>query len=91
MDDVPPQFDGGSPAQGCAWSQGSGTVVAMAIPDFQTLMRPVLRRLAGQRQTTTELVAGMADEFRLTDDERLQLLPSGKQATIANRVHWALS
>ena len=33
----------------------------------------------------------MADEFRLTNDERLQLLPSGKQATIANRVHWALS
>ena len=63
----------------------------MAIPDFQTLMRPVLQRLAGQRQTTTELVAGMADEFRLTDDERLQLLPSGKQTTIANRVHWALS
>jgi restriction system protein len=63
----------------------------MAIPDFQTLMRPVLQRLTGQRQTTTELTAGMVDEFRLTDSEKLQLLPSGKQATIANRVHWALS
>src|ERR687893_157374 len=63
----------------------------MARPGFQTLMRPVLRRLAGQRQTTAELAAGMADEFRLADGERLQPLPSGKQATIANRVHWALS
>ena len=63
----------------------------MAIPDFQTLMLPVVRCLAGQRQTTTQLVAAIASEFSLTDDERVQLLPSGKQATIANRVHWALS
>src|SRR5688572_28845018 len=63
----------------------------MAIPDFQTLMRPVLLRLTGQRQTTTELTAGMVDKFRLTDSEKLQMLPRGKQATIANRVHWALS
>jgi restriction system protein len=63
----------------------------MAIPDFQTLMLPVLSRLAGQQSSTNELVAAMADHFGLTDGERVALLPSGRQAIIANRVHWALS
>ena len=77
--------------RGCIHPARSCNDVAMAIPDFQTLMLPVVRCLAGQRQTTTQLVAAIASEFSLTDDERVQLLPSGKQATIANRVHWALS
>ena len=31
----------------------------------------------------------MARDFKLTEEERQQLLPSGKQTTFANRVHWA--
>jgi restriction system protein len=63
----------------------------MSIPDFQTLMLPVLRRLGAQRMANVDLVPAMADEFHLTDAERGQLLPSGKQEVIGNRVYWALS
>jgi restriction system protein len=33
----------------------------------------------------------LADRFKLTDEERGELLPSGKQARFTNRVHWAKS
>jgi restriction system protein len=59
----------------------------MAIPDFQTLMLPVLRRLAERRWRTTELIASLSDAFGLTPEERTALLPSGRQATMANRTH----
>lgn len=63
----------------------------MAIPDFQTLMLPVLRRLAGAERTTGDLITAMVDEFGLSEAERGEMLPSGRQAVIANRVHWTLS
>lgn len=31
----------------------------------------------------------LADEFRLSEAERKELLPSGRQATFDNRVGWA--
>ncbi len=62
----------------------------MAIPDFQSLMLPVLRRLGdGQEHHLRELVAAMSDEFGLTPEERAQPLPSGTQPLITNRVAWA--
>jgi restriction system protein len=63
----------------------------MPIPDFQKLMLPVLRACAHGPITTSALVSAMADEFGLTESERSHLLPSGRQPTIANRVHWALA
>jgi restriction system protein len=63
----------------------------MSIPDFQTLMLPVLRRLAKRSWRTGELVDALADEFGLSEEERRTLLPSGRQATFANRTHWALA
>lgn len=63
----------------------------MPIPDFQTLMLPVLRRLVEGQATTTSLIEDMAGHFALTEAERGALLPSGRQAVMANRVHWALA
>jgi restriction system protein len=63
----------------------------MAIPDFQTLMLPVLRSSVMGEVKISDVVQSLADEFQLTDDERSELLPSGKQTTFANRVHWAKS
>lgn len=63
----------------------------MSIPDFQTLMLPVLRRLAIGQRSTTELISDMASEFALSESERTQLLPTRRQPVIANRVHWSLS
>jgi len=64
----------------------------MAIPDFQSIMLPLLR-LAGDGHVwlTHDARDRLADEFRLTDNEREQLLPSGTQRTFANRVAWAVS
>lgn len=63
----------------------------MAIPDFQTLMLPVLRSSEMDEVRISDVVQSLADKFQLTEDERSELLPSGKQTTFANRVHWAKS
>ncbi|EKE78816.1 restriction endonuclease [Oceanibaculum indicum] len=63
----------------------------MAIPDFQTLMLPVLKASANGEVHISEVVNRLAIEFGLTDAERVELLPSRRQATFDNRVHWAKS
>lgn len=64
----------------------------MPIPDFQSLMLPVLEVAAdGQDHAGSALIAAMSDRFGLTEAERSELLPSGRQPTIANRVHWAIT
>jgi restriction system protein len=64
----------------------------MTIPDYQTLMLPVLRACAdGQEHATAELGKEMAELFQLSDVERTQLLPSGTQTVIASRTHWAIT
>ncbi len=62
----------------------------MAIPDYQTIMLPLLR-LAGDGKTHTlrEAVDSLADHFGLSEAELTSLLPSGKQPTFLNRVGWA--
>ena len=64
----------------------------MAIPDFQTLMLPIIQ-LCGDRKehTSQELINSLAEQFRLTEEERRQLLPSGGARLFANRVGWTLS
>lgn len=63
----------------------------MAIPDYQTLMKPVLRSSAKGERHVSDVVAELDQEFGLSAEERAELLPSGKQTTFANRVHWAKS
>jgi len=63
----------------------------MTIPDFQTLMLPVLRSAETGEVKISDVVDELADQFQLTSDERSELLPSGKQTTFSNRVHWAKS
>lgn len=59
------------------------------IPDYQTLMRPVLQSASGGEIRVGDVVEQLAEDFGLTNDERAELLPSGKQTVFANRVHWA--
>ncbi len=62
----------------------------MAIPDYQTLMLPLLRIAAdGHEHALRDVTEQLAQEFQLTDEERQTLLPSGRQTTIANRVGWS--
>lgn len=62
----------------------------MAIPDYQMLMLPLLKALSDkQEHALRELVEKLSEEFGLNEEERGQLLPSGGQSIIANRVAWA--
>ncbi len=67
------------------------TTILMPIPDYQSLMLPVLKASAHGEVRIGAVVESLADELRLTEDERAQLLPSGKQTVFSNRVHWAKS
>lgn len=59
------------------------------IPDYQSLMRPVLVCAAAGETRIGDTVDKLADQLGLTRDERAQMLPTGRQTTFANRVHWA--
>jgi restriction system protein len=61
------------------------------IPDYQTLILPILRLAGAGSFRTVEAVEQVANEFHLTSEERAELLPAGRQTILANRVHWALA
>jgi restriction system protein len=60
------------------------------IPDFQTVMRPLLQLASdGQIHVLTDAFSELAEHFHLTTEEQEELLPSGKQRRFENRVRWA--
>ncbi len=61
----------------------------MAIPDYQSLMLPVLVVSSKGEVRIGDVVNQLADELKLSPEERGELLPSGKQTLFSNRVHWA--
>jgi restriction system protein len=61
----------------------------MAIPDYQTLMLPLLKRAANTEIRVPEIRDDIAGEFGLNADERGQMLKSGTQLVLDNRLHWA--
>jgi restriction system protein len=62
----------------------------MPIPDYQTVMLPLLRFLRDAKEHSLgEAVDAIADHFKLPPEERQQLLPSGASTVIGNRVGWA--
>lgn len=62
----------------------------MAIPDFQSIMLPLLKICAdGLEHTNREALDELARAFALTEEERKALLPSGQQCIFDNRVAWA--
>jgi len=62
----------------------------MAIPDYQTCMLPLLQHYGdGQEHTNRESIDALATGFKLTDEERRLMLPSGVQGLFDNRVNWA--
>ncbi|MBR0775331.1 restriction endonuclease [Bradyrhizobium diazoefficiens] len=59
------------------------------IPDYQTLMLPVLRAAVQGETTVPRVIDEVAEEYGLTDDQLAKPLPSGGQTLMANRTHWA--
>ena len=62
----------------------------MSIPDYQTIMLPLLKFAAdGKVHALREATQFLAREFKLTEEELKELLPSGTQRLFNNRVAWA--
>ena len=60
------------------------------IPDYQTIMLPLLEITSDKEiHKFREVVDKISDHFKLSEEERNKLLPSGNQALIDNRVGWA--
>ena len=62
----------------------------MAIPGYQEFMLPLLMAVADRHEHDMhDLYNQMAEEFNLSEEDQNELLPSGKQFTLQNRISWA--
>ena len=63
----------------------------MPIPTYEDLMLPLLKEYAASSRPRSlkELVPLMADKLRLTEEEKAERLPSGRQSLFYNRLAWA--
>lgn len=61
----------------------------MPVPDYETLMLPVLRVAEKGETRILDCVPPIAAEFRLSAEDLAQMLPSGRATLVYNRVHWA--
>lgn len=62
----------------------------MSIPDFQTIMLPLLQFMGdGKEHSTHEMITHLALFFQLSPEELNEMLPSGTQTVFYNRVGWA--
>jgi restriction system protein len=63
----------------------------MTVPDYQSLMLPVLVQSGSGEVRIGDVVDRLAIQLKLSEDDLGELIPSGKQTTFSNRVHWAKS
>lgn len=63
----------------------------MAVPDYQSLMLPLLRFAGDKKEETStgEAVEILAKELNLREEDLKEMLPSGIQFTFVNRIGWA--
>ncbi|NET57593.1 MAG: restriction endonuclease [Symploca sp. SIO2E6] len=62
----------------------------MSIPDYQSIMLPLLCFASDEKEhSLREAIDALAKKFTLSQQERKELLPSGRQSTFDNRVGWA--
>lgn len=60
------------------------------IPDYQTIMLPILKFLKdGNERSIQEVTDNISNLYNLTEEEQRAVLPSGHQPIIDNRVGWA--
>jgi len=62
----------------------------MPIPDYQTVMLPLLNLAADAKDHhVRDAINALANQFKLTEEERKELLPSGVDRVFDNRIGWA--
>ena len=62
------------------------------IPNYQQFMRPFLeiaQAANGNEVKLRDVINQLADKFNLTEAERSETLPSGRQSILDNRIGWA--
>src|SRR5258706_14933547 len=63
----------------------------MAVPGYQEFMLPLLRIASdGKEHSVTEAMATLAEQMKISDEDRDALLPSGTMTRYYNRVTWAV-
>lgn len=61
----------------------------MTLPDYETLMLPVLRLFADGAKNVAACLPRIKEEFGISEDEAAALLPSGRTTILQSRTHWA--
>jgi restriction system protein len=62
----------------------------MAIPTYDEFMYPLLEAISdGNEYKFRDLIEILSEKFELTEEEKTELLPSGQQAIVDNRIGWA--
>lgn len=61
----------------------------MPVPDYETLMLPVLRLIASGAKNVADCLPSLKTEFSISDEEARQLIPSGRITVLQSRAHWA--
>jgi len=62
----------------------------MSVPGFQTFMLPLLELLKdGKEHALDEGYRVLSEQFSLSEEDKRELLPSGKQEIYKNRIGWA--
>jgi restriction system protein len=62
----------------------------MEFPGYQDFMLPLLRLAGDQREhRLRDATQSLGDHFELTAEQRAEVLPSGEQTKLGNRVQWA--
>ena len=62
----------------------------MSVPDFQSMFLPFLRIVSdGSEHSTRNVINRIADHFKLSKEDREEMLRSGNQRRLDNRVGWA--
>ncbi|MGB9152022.1 MAG: winged helix-turn-helix domain-containing protein, partial [Alphaproteobacteria bacterium] len=62
----------------------------MAIPDYQSIMLPLLQLASdGLEHRAKDVIAALGKTFNLTDEEMSKLNPSGSDYVFGNRYGWA--
>src|SRR5438105_2348568 len=64
----------------------------MSVPGYQEFMLPLIQ-IAGdcKEHTVSEAMATLAEQMKISEEDRDALLPSGTQTRFYNRVTWALT
>src|SRR5205085_6662226 len=85
----------GAPGRCAAGRSGSGSPLPRhrllgMIPDYESVMRPMLAFLSdGEQRDTVWLREELAKHFDVSSEERARLLPSGTGRLFDNKLGWA--